>query len=271
MERWELAKYLIDAKKDIDTILFIKLYFDKLTNLDLKEKVNKIQMDFYIKLCVILDEVITKGEKKVVCSKNKIIDGIYYERDKDKAHKDKNYIKKDYTSFNEIIKYMKKQLNEVKLFSQSNLPTIVTLDYVPHDKELFRFIFGITKEKEDKINRKRYNNDDEIKEKQLISKKVFSDIEDIKYILEEQRDKYAVIMKNGINFFEGIQERQDACIKINVLYKLNCWCKFHEKSINKWINLKQSGFIDDFDIPRNIIIWSSEKWKEFYNIVNEEE
>ena len=28
MERWELAKYLIDAKKDIDTILFIKLYFD---------------------------------------------------------------------------------------------------------------------------------------------------------------------------------------------------------------------------------------------------
>lgn len=270
MNEWELARYLIDAKKDIDTLLFIKLYFDKISNLDLKEKINKIQMDFYIKLCVILDNIINKREKKKRCEGNRIINGIYYERDKDKAHKDSDYIKKEYTSFNDIIKCMKTQIDEVKILANNKLPTILTLDYVPHDKELFRFVFGITKDKEEKVNKKKYSSK-EIEESQSIIKQVFTNTEDIKYISEERRKEYAVIMKNGINFFEGIQERQDACIKINVLYKLNCWCKFHEKSINKWISLKQSGFIDDFDIPRNIIIWSGEKWKEFYNIVDEEE
>ena len=41
MTKWELARYLIDAKKDIDTLLFIKLYYDKISNLDLKEKIRK--------------------------------------------------------------------------------------------------------------------------------------------------------------------------------------------------------------------------------------
>lgn len=270
MTEWELARYLIDAKKDIDTILFIKLYFDKISNLNLKEKISKIQMDFYIKLCVILDEIINKKEKKNICEANKIINDIYYERDKDKAHKDKNYMKKDSSSFNEIIRYMKMQINEVRIIANDKLPASLTLDYVPHDKELFRFVFGITKDKEEEINKKKYSSE-EIKGSQSIVKKVFSDTEDIKYIPEERRKEYAVIMKNGINFFEGIQERQDGCININVLYQLNCWCEFEEKSINKWINLKKNGFIDKFDIPCNIIIWSNEKWKEFYNIVNGEE
>lgn len=270
MKKWELARYLIDAKKNIDTILFIKLYFDKIANVNLKEKISKIQMDFYIKLCIILDEIIDKKEKKNICNANKIINDIYYERDKDKAHKDKNYIKKAYSSFNEIIRYMKMQINEVKVIANNKLPSILTLDYVPHDKELFRFAFGITADREEEINKKIYNSE-VIKESQSIIKKVFSDTEDIKYIPEEIRKEYSVIIKNGINFFEGIQERQDSCIKINVLYQLDCWCKFNEKSINKWISLKKNGFVDDFDIPCNTIIWSNEKWKEFYNILNEEE
>lgn len=270
MLEWELAKYLIDAKKDIDTILYIKLNHDKLLNIDLKRKIDSIQMDFYIKLCVILDNTICKKNKKQICVENKIIEDIYYERDKDKAHKDNNYKKKNYKSFNEIINSMKLEINEVKRLSIEYLPKVITLDYVPHDKELFRLVLGINKEKEDKINKDKYI-EKQIRNFNMIKKNVFNDIEDIRDIPEKIRNEYAIILENGINIFEGIQNRQDACIKINVLHTLNCWCQFNEKNIRKWIRLKQEGFIDDFDKPRNIIIWSNEKWNDFYNIVNEEE
>lgn len=270
MLKWELAKYLIDAKMDIDTILFIKSYHNKLSNIDLKRKVDSIQMDFYIKLCVILDNTICKKNKKQICVENKIIKDIYYERDKDKAQKDSEYIKKTYSSFNEIINKMKLEISTVKELSNEYLPKNITLDYVPHDKELFRLIFGINKEKEEKINKDKYVKND-VENFNLIKKNIFSDIEDIKYIPENMKHEYAVIVENGINVFEGIQNRQYACIKMNVLHTLNCWCKFNKKNIEKWINLKQEGFIDDFDKPHNIIIWSNEKWKNFYNIVNKEE
>ena len=38
MTDWELARYLIDAKKNIDSLLFIQLNIEKLTYLNIKEK-----------------------------------------------------------------------------------------------------------------------------------------------------------------------------------------------------------------------------------------
>lgn len=34
MEKWELARYLIDAKKSVDTMLYLSLYAEKVTSLD---------------------------------------------------------------------------------------------------------------------------------------------------------------------------------------------------------------------------------------------
>lgn len=113
MTEWELARYLIDAKKNIDTLLFIQLNMEKLTNLNIKERFNKIQMEFYIKLCYILDDVFKKN-KKQICSSNQVIKSIYDERDKNNAHKDKNYIPKNYKSWDEIIGVMKEQIEEVR-------------------------------------------------------------------------------------------------------------------------------------------------------------
>ena len=95
MIEWELARYLIDAKKNIDSLLFIQLNIDKLTNLNIKERFDKIQMEFYLKLCYILDDVFKKKKKPIICSSNKIIKSIYDERDKNNAHKDKDYIPKN--------------------------------------------------------------------------------------------------------------------------------------------------------------------------------
>ena len=268
MIEWELARYLIDAKKNIDSLLFIQLNIEKLTYLNIKERFDKIQMEFYLKLCYILDDVFKKN-KKQICASNKVIKAIYDERDKNNAHKDKNYIPKNYQSWNEIITSMKEQIEEVRKVCSEKLPKVITLDYVPHDKELFRFIHGINKEKEDQINNQKYTIYSNIENKTKINKKVFNDTEEIKTITDAERKDYAVLFKNGINFYEGIQERQDSCIKANVLFGLNVWCVFTDvlKVIEK---LREKGLINEYDMPISYTKWDEQKANEFMKIIKDE-
>ena len=268
MTKWELARYLIDAKKNIDSLLFVQLNIEKLTYLNIKERFDKIQMEFYLKLCYILDDVFKKN-KKQICASNKVIKAIYDERDKNNAHKDKNYIPKNYQSWNEIITIMKEQIEEVRKVCFEKLPNVLTLDYVPHDKELFRFIYGINKEKEDQINNQKYTIYSNIENKTKINKKVFNDTEEIKTITDDERKDYAVLFKNGINFYEGIQERQDSCIKANVLFGLNVWCVFTDvlKVIEK---LREKGLINEYDMPISYSKWDEQKANEFMKIIKDE-
>ena len=45
--------------------------------------------------------------------------------------------------------------------------------------------------------------------------------EDIKYIPEEEKRRYATILKCGICMEETLQNLQDSCIRVNVLYNLD--------------------------------------------------
>lgn len=269
MIEWELARYLIDAKKNIDSLLFIQLNIDKLTNLNIKERFDKIQMEFYLKLCYILDDVFKKKKKPIICSSNEIIESIYDERDKNNAHKDKDYIPKNYKSWDEIIGIMKEQIEEVRKVCSEKLPKVITLDYVPHDKELFRLIYGINKEKEDQINNQKYTIYSDTKKEKTISRKVFNDTEEIKTIADSDRKDYAVLFKNGINFYEGIQERQDGCIRANVLFGSNEWCVYTDvfKAIEK---LREKGLINEYDMPISYIKWDEQKANEFMKIIKDE-
>lgn len=262
-----MAKYLIDAKKKIDSMLFINQNIQGLSNIDLKRKVDEIQMEFYIKLCIILDDVYKK-RKKEICS-NEIIDRIYYERDKDKAHKDSDYLSLNYNSFNEIIETMKIQIMEVKEMCINNLPQEITLDFVPHDKELFRLLHGLNKEKEDDINSKKYKNvysGNKIKGKEY---KVLNYMEDIKNIKDDEKNNYAVIMKNGINIYEGVQERQDAIIKVNLLYNTDNWIYINKDVLEKMEKMRDAGLIDEYGMPLDYKKWNKEMNKKFENIRSE--
>ena len=50
--KWELARYLIDAKKCVDSIMFIARHKKSLANINLRKKIHDIQQEFYIKCCV---------------------------------------------------------------------------------------------------------------------------------------------------------------------------------------------------------------------------
>lgn len=234
MKPWDLARYLIDAKKCVDSILFINNNIEKLKHLDIRELVNLYCDRFYIRCCVVLDKTVTapKGSKKKLCETNEIINQIYIERDKNSAHKDEDYHKESIRLFR-IIEKLQNQINEVKLVCKDYLPDVLTLDFVPHDKVLFRLIYKInTPEKEEQIKKiihplysKEFINE---KDKSIKQYKILYDTEDIRQIKEDERSDYAVIIDAGLNSYEELQSIQDFCIKINVLHNQNMWCSLNQ-------------------------------------------
>ena len=269
MNKWEVARYLIDAKKNIDSIMYINKNIYELNNIDVSLKIRNVMQSFYLNLSYVLDEKYnTRDKKQSICRNNKIIESIYYERDKDKAHKDSNYKRTKYDSIEEIIESMKKQIFEVRKKCEDIIAKEVTLDFVPHDKELFRIVNGINREKEDKICRKKYFISDSLNENN-ITRKIFYDTEELKE--NREKDKYAVIMKDGINIYEGIQERQDACIKVNVLNNTNIWVQFNSKSKKKIEKLIKTGLVNKYGIPLSFEEMSQEQWKVFTKIIKNEE
>ena len=247
MNKWELARYFIDAKKCVDTMLFLSENAEKVSMIDIRGKVSDTREKFYINCCVVLDKSFPK-DKKRIC-KTDIINSIYYERDKNFAHKDEGYQAKQYNSLLAIAKDMQKQLLAVKELCKNNLPEQLTVDFVPFDSDLFRLANGITKEKEEKIMALKYPLRDtlNIPEENALIKKIFSDTEDIKYIPEKQRKDYGTIFRMGICMEESLQHLQDDCIKTNVLFgDTNMWISI---DFELWNELRKAGLVKEFDIP----------------------
>ena len=60
---WELARYLIDAKKCVDSIMFIARHKKSLSNINIRKKIHDIQQEFYIKCCVVVDNALSSKER----------------------------------------------------------------------------------------------------------------------------------------------------------------------------------------------------------------
>lgn len=230
MKEWQRVGYLIESKKCVDNLMFMDEYIDQLNNLDLRKmKEEKIQT-IYINLRVVYDKCLSKEEENKLKKKDKIYEETLYHRDKKYAHKDDDYEKKEYKSRSELVDDLKGKVIHCYEICKNRLPKEITLDFVPYDKNLYRLIKNITPEKEELLKQVLYDSY-EINEKENTKKfKAFNDIEDINFIKDTK--EYAVLMENGINLYEGLQNRQDACIKINVLYDLNIWCNVNNEIYN---------------------------------------
>ena len=93
-------------------------------------------------------------------------------------------------------------------------------------------------------------------------------IDDIRIMSNQEKQRYAVIMDNGINSYEGLQNRQDSCIKINVLFDLNMWCEANKNVFVRIEELKKLGFLDVFEIPHLEILNDERKLKEIQKILS---
>lgn len=250
MQKWELAKYLIEAKKNVDSVWYIAENVPVIANINLREKEESILRSFYVNCCNVLDKSFPK-KKKALCAEDEIIARIYYERDKKYAHKDENYKAIPFNSLSELCERMKQQLIHVRKVCADFLPKEVTLDFVPHDKELFRFINGLTADKEEEIKRRKYIGYDQPIPPGSVTyeRKPLYDTDAIRDMTDEQKKEYCVIIENGLNSYEGVQERQDSCIKINLLDNQNIWATPNQKSFACIKKLKDAGLIDQYEIP----------------------
>ena len=249
--KWELARYLLDAKKNVDSMWYIVENAEQLKNLNLRKKTNDIRREFYIDGCIVIDELISskKLNKKELCAQDSIIERVYYERDKNSAHKDERYREHDCSSLLDIKKEMENQVKHIREVAAECLPDNLTLDFVCHDKEMFRFVHHVTTDIEEVILKKKYplrNMFQGVESGPVL--KVLNDTEDLRKIEADHKSEYCVIMSDGLCFNEGVQERQDACVRINALYGENVWCSVNEKEMKKLQDLTELGAFDEFGI-----------------------
>lgn len=297
--KWENANFLITAKKCIDSFLYISNNILELSNLDLREKTDKLRQIFYINLVNVLDELFnTTTKKKNIRHNDKIIDKIYYERNKKSAHKDDDYKPRIYNTLEDEIQDKKNELLHVREICAEVLPDIITIDFVPHDKELFRLVNRLNATLETDANKIKYPRSTfhsyqlseegkhvfkefDTEEQDRRNAKMFGyeydkaieryplqSVDDIKIMSDEEKQRYAVIMENGINSYEGLQNRQDSCVKINVLFDLNMWCEANINIFKQIEELKKIGFLDVFEIPHLEILQDENKLKEFQKILS---
>ena len=223
--KWENANFLITAKKCIDSFLYISNNILELSNLDLREKTDKLRQIFYINLVNVLDELFnTTTRRKNVRQSDKIINRIYYERNKKSAHNDDDYKPWIYNTLEEEIQDKKNELLHIKEVCAVVLPDIITIDFVPHDKELFRLVNRLNATLETDANRIKYPNstfhsyqlseegkhvfkefDTEEQDQKnakmfgyeydkVVERSPLQNIDDIKIMPNQKKQRYAVIM-----------------------------------------------------------------------------
>ena len=279
MNNWEVSKYLITAKKDVDSIMFINKNLTKIPLALRKEYVDRIRDNFYINCCVVVDDFLDKNKitnnhqskKRTEWKESRpLIQDLYYERDKNSAHIDEDYRSKNYQSFSDLILEMKQQVKIILKECSSILPKELTIDFFPHDKILFRLINKIDSNEEININRSKYVDHKEGYAVGDITKprNVAYDIKELRGLSEEEKKELAILVDAGFNFYESIQNLQDFYILVNDIHNLSLWTLNTKNRIEAYKQLNRIGIIDKFDRPQKIRVLSKEMVDQVYNLAN---
>ena len=81
-----------------------------------------------------------------------------------------------------------------------------------------------------------------------LQRQVLQSVDDVREMSDAEKQRQAIIIENGLNSYEGLQNRQEACIKCNLLYGLDMWVRPNIKFFEMIEELKAIGFYDQFEI-----------------------
>lgn len=254
MTKWQIAYYLIVAKKEVDTLWYIAANQEKI-NIDIKYIVDIHRERFYLYAAAVVEKF-TKSEngksKKEVCL-NDNIDKLFRYRDRHIAHKDDEYRHFEYFDYGSIIEIVKECitiLKTVKDICQKILPDNITLDFVCYDKNLFRLMYNIPKDLEEKIKK---DKNIEYKSRKEYSDDVIKNIFDNPELLYEfkDREKQYLELREGITIEERIQNLQHFCICGNTINKKDYWIEFDYSEYRRELMAIKLGYVDVFGRTTN--------------------
>lgn len=252
--RWQLASHLISAKKNVDSLLYISSNRNKMSTELYADRVRKIKKEFCISSCIVIDSL-SKHSKEEFKEKYPTIKTLYYERNKNSAHRDNNYTPKLSNNLDDLLTYMKFTLLCIRYKCQETLPRILHLDFMPHDRELFRILENVNPEKEKLIHEKKslffnpsrtgYSSEKQVQLDD--SPNLVENVADLDYVSQNNID-ITVLFRDGINLYEGMQNRQDSLITMNVSLDTNSWVNFNSKQLHKFEQLTDLKIIDNFGL-----------------------
>ena len=180
-------------------------------------------MKFYLNLRIVYCETYSISERTKLKSIDRVFESTMNEADQNYAHKDPRHLYRELKAPTLLVKELKVKISHCKNLCSKHFPSCVTLDFVEHDPILFRLLYKIDKEEEEKLLKLKHPGYGEPIDSKSIVKtcKVFHDTEQIKGI--KNPDDYAAIVSCGLTERETIQTLQDGLIRTNVLNGTDYW------------------------------------------------
>lgn len=243
-ELWINTDYFIQAIRCICSLTYLEEHNEICQLIDAKDFIDGKLHRFYINLCALVDIhcdcTVSNSKrpayKKMLKTMCPSFDWIFYERDKNAAHKDSNYVYKTNISLSDVIAKMKKAIKTIQSVCSNVISDKVEYKYYAYDSLLFRYVNGITPEIEKAFN-------DSLYIKQQINEKestIFTNISDAKQVRNlDPNEHYGIICTNGLmgQPYDMLEHRQDFCIRLNALCGCDSWVTINDNNIDEMLNI----------------------------------
>lgn len=240
-ELWINTEYFIEAFRCACALSYLEEHNEICQFINTKDFIDSKLHRFYINVCALVDihcEYFVSNSKRA--SYKKMLktmcpsyDWIFYERDKNAAHKDSDYLVETDVSLSELIIRMKQALNVTKIICANIISDKIEYEYYSYDSLLFRYVNGITPGLEKELNSNIYKNY-QINNKNLALFEAISDSRQVRN-LKQPNTNYCVVCTNGLmgQPYDMLEHRQNMCFILNAYYGCDMWVTLQNKYINE--------------------------------------
>lgn len=242
-ELWINTEYYIQAFRCVCSLLYLEKHIEVCQFIDSKDFIDGKLHRFYINLCALVDihcdYTVSNSKrsayKKMLRTMCPSYDWIFYERDKNAAHKDCNYLYKFDITLSDLLTKMKKAINTTKYVCSNIISDVVECEYYDYDSLLFRYVNGITPELEKIFNDSIYVKP-QFDEKDCFAIQNIADAKQVRNL--DSNEQYCVVCTNGLmgQPYDMLEHRQDMCIKLNAWCGCNLWVTMNKDNIDEMQN-----------------------------------
>lgn len=242
-ELWINTKYFVDAFRCVCSLSYLQEHNELCQFINAQDFIDGKLHRFYINLCALVDIHcdISKSNserpkyKKMLRTMCPAFNWIFYERDKNAAHKDSDYkINLDISLFDVITK-MKNAISTTISICGDVFSDKIEYNYYSYDSLLFRYVNGITPKLEKAFNdciyvKPNFDTKDGI---------LMTNISDVRQVrtLNDAND-YCVVCTNGLMCqpYDMLEHRQDMCIRLNAWQNCDSWVTLNNKDAEEMLN-----------------------------------